>query len=455
MISRANRLAAALALLLAASVAGCATYEPRPLPTAPDLRLAPQRLTVDVARLRVQPLKTIAIDASDGLSPLEVAVLTVLNSPDLAARRRAANVDQAQVFAAGLLPDPQISASTDKPVSGPDTQTAYSVGAGLDIAGLFAAVYARRAAKQSARQADLDLLWAEWSDAQQARQLAEIALADEVRAKVLRKVVAVASDRYARTTRALERRDVTLQTNAADLAAKADAETLLQAAEHDAQKARRDLNALLGLRADVVLPLVPAPESTGYDAATVALALASLPDRRPDLLALKAGYAAQDANVRKAILAQFPLNNLAASYAKDPAGTTTKGLAIALALPVFNGGRGEVRVQNATREQLLAEYQARLDQADAEVRGAERERDSARRAAAQLNADVPQLERLNGPAMAAYDRGDLDSQTYLALSQNVLSKRADLDDRSLAARLADIALETALFLPPAESRSAP
>jgi hypothetical protein len=89
------------------------------------------------------------------------------------------------------------------------------------------------------------------------------------------------------------------------------------------------------------------------------------------------------------------------------------------------------------------------------VRGAERERAGARRAVAQLSTDVPKLETLVAPALAAYDRGDLDSQTYLTLSQNVLSKRADLDDKSLAARLADIALETALFLPPAESRSAP
>ncbi len=54
------------------------------------------------------------------------------------------------------------------------------------------------------------------------------------------------------------------------------------------------------------------------------------------------------------------------------------------------------------------------------------------------------------PAVAAYDRGDIDSQTYLTLSQNALSRRADLDARELAARLAEIALETALFLPPAE-----
>jgi outer membrane protein TolC len=317
-----------------------------------------------------------------------------------------------------------------------------------------ATINARRAAKASARQADLDLLWAEWTDAQAARQLAETVLADEARAEVLRKVVALAQDRYLRSTRALEHRDVTLQTSAADLAVKADAETQLLTAEHDAAKARRDLNALLGLRADVILPLAPAPPSTGYDEAAVRQALATLADRRPDLLALEAGYAAQDANLRKAILAQFPLNTLAANYAKDPAGTTTRGLALTLALPIFNGGRGEVRVQSATREQLRAEYEARLDQTDAEVRGAERERDSARNAVALLGKDLPQLERLTAPALAAYDRGDLDSQTYLSLSQNVLSKRSDLDDKMLAARLADIALETALFLPPAESRAA-
>jgi outer membrane protein TolC len=452
---RLGRFGATLALGLAFGLAGCATYHAAPLATGPDLGEAPQRLKVDVARLRVQPLKTIAIDASDGLSPLEVAILTVLNSPDLAARRRAANVSEAQAFAAGLLPDPQLSASVDKPVSGPDTETAFSYNLGLDLAGMLARTYAHRAAEASARQADLDLLWAEWTDAQQARQLCETVLADEARAQVLRRVVKLAEDRFVRSARALEHRDVTLQTNAADLAVKADAETQLITAEHDAAKARRDLNALLGLRADVILPLVRGPASAGYDAAAVRQAMTSLAERRPDLLALKSGYAAQDANVRKAILAQFPINNLAAAYAKDPAGTTTQGLALTLALPILNGGRGEVRIQDATREQLRAEYQARLDLTDAEVRGAERERDAARAATALLGQDVPQLERLTAPALAAYDRGDLDSQTYLSLSQNVLSKRADLDDKTLAARLADIALETALFLPPAESRAAP
>ncbi len=452
-MSAAIRTAVLNLMAAAAGLTACATYHPNALPVGPDLATSAQRLTVDVARIRLVPLKTIKVDARDGLTPLEVAVLAVLNNPDLEAKRKAVRVSDAQLFAAGLFPDPQITASVDKPIAGPDTQTAYSVDAGLDLAGLLARTYSHRAASFSAKAADLNLLWSEWGVAQQARQLAETALADEARVVVLRQVLALAADRYARSARALEHRDVTTQTNAADLAVKLDAETQLFTAQHDAQKARRDLNALLGLRANAILPLAPAPLATVYDEAAIRQALANLPERRPDLLALKAGYSAQDANVRKAVLAQFPLNNIGLAYAKDPAGVVTESLNAAFALPIFNGGRGEVRIQNATREQLHAEYQARLDQTDAEVRNAERERAGAQSAAALLRADVPRLEALIRPAVAAYDRGDIDSQTYLTLSQSALSRRADLDDKELAARLAEISLETALFLPPAESRA--
>jgi outer membrane protein TolC len=435
------------------ALSACATYRPRPLPDHLALVTAPTQLKVDVARLRVAPLQAIRIDPAVGLTPTQVAVLAVLNDPDLAAQRAAAKVPAAQVFAAGLLPDPQISASVDRPVAGPDTRTAYNLSAALDLSTLLARSNTRRAAKLAAGEADLNLLWAEWGVAQQARQLAETALADEARAAFLGKVLALATDRASRSERALQRRDMTLQTTAADLAVKLDAQTQFAAAEHDAQKARRDLNALLNLEASVRLPLIHGPGLTVYDEAEIHAALTSLPDRRPDLLALKAGYGAQDANLRKAILAQFPLTSLAVAFASDTAGSVTRGVSTAFVLPIVNGGRGEVKVQEATREQLRAEYLARLAQTDAEVKNAARELDAAGREAELLRADVPRLEALVRPAVAAYDRGDIDSQTYLTLSQNALSRRADLDDRELSARLAEIALETALFLPPADARA--
>ena len=448
------RLSAAL-LSVASLLGGCVTYHPRPLAAGPNLSASSQRLKVDAARLRVAPLVPIRVDAGDGISPLEAAVLAVLNSPDLEARRRAAGVSQAQAFAAGLFPDPQITAGLDKPVSGPDTQTAYNAQVSLDLAGLLAHASARRAARFTARQVDLDLLWAEWTTGQQARQLAETALAAERKAAFFGKVAIIAAQRDAASQRALQRRDVTSQAAAADLAAKLDAQTQLATANHDALKARRDLNALLGLDARVALPLVEDPPAAGYDAAALAAALTSLPQRRPDLLALQAGYGAQDANLRKAIVAQFPITSLALSFAKDPAGTTTRGLSASLFLPIFNGGRGEARIQAATREQLHAEYQSRLDAADAEVKAAEVELAGAQAFATRLRADVPRLEALIAPAQAAHDRHDLDSQAFLTLTQAALMRRADLDDKELAARLAEITLETALFLPPAAPKATP
>ena len=438
-----------LALAGLASLCACAAYAPAPLPAAPDVQAGPAALRMDMERLRLAPLKPVRVDARDGLDPLEVAVLAVLNSPDLEAKRAALKVSGAEVFSAGLLPDPQIALNVDNPIAGPDTLTAYGISPSLDVAGMLARANTRRAARAAARQADLDLIWAEWNTAQQARQLAETALADEARAAFLRQVLDAAADRSARSEVAAQRRDATLQTAAADLAVKLDAQTQLAAADRDAAKARRDLNALLNLDSAVALPLTRGPAEAAYDPAALSQALASLPQRRPDLLALQAGYEAEDARLRGAILAQFPLNNLAASYARDTAGAVTTGVAAVLALPVFNGGRGAVKVQAATREQLRAEDRARLDQTQAEVKGAEAERAAALAQAAALAAEVPRLEALVQPAVAAYRRGDIDSQTYLTLSQNALSRRADLDDRGLSARLAEIALETALFLPPA------
>ncbi len=440
---------AALALGALLALAACKTDHPDPLPSGPYIGGDVGFLKTDVEKLRLAPLQTIRIDPAAGFTPLQVAVLAVLNNPDLKAKRTALGVQSAEVFAAGLLPDPQVSVGVDQPIAGPDTHTAFNVSPSYDIAGLLQAATNKRAARFTAKQADLDVLWAEWTTAQQARQLAETALTNEARAGFLGEILAAAADRAARSARAEQRGDVTAQTAAADLAVKLDVETQLATARRDAAKARRDLNALLGLRAEVELPLVEPAPPPAVDAETVQRDLASLPARRPDLLALQAGYAAQDQNLRKAILSQFPLAQIAFAYARDPTPTTTLGLAAVLAVPIFNGHRGDVKVAEATREQLKAEYQARLDQTDADVRNAEAELASASAEAAVLRADLPRLEAMLRPAPAALGRGDIDSAAYLVLVQTVVSKRADLEDRELAARMAEIQLETALFAPPA------
>jgi outer membrane protein TolC len=311
-----------------------------------------------------------------------------------------------------------------------------------------------RSARASARQADLDLLWAEWGAAQQARQLALTILADEAKALILQEIAAELADRATLSGEALTRGDVTLATVGADMAAKLDAVSQLDTARHDAAKARGDLNALIGLAPDARLDLVPGASPRPLDAAALDGALTSLPDRRPDLLALRAGAEAQDANVRTAIQSRFPLINLGFSHQRDNSAIVSNGLAATFVIPIFNRGRGEVAVRKATREALATERQARLDQTVADVAAARRDRDTARDTLARLEQQVPAFVGAADRARAAAGRRDIDGATFLALDQAALKERLAILDQRLAVALADLSLETVLFLPSDES-SAP
>jgi outer membrane protein TolC len=279
----------------------------------------------------------------------------------------AAGIAGAQAFAAGLLPDPQIALSADFPLHPSVNTTAYNVNPSLDLVGLLTHSTALRAARASSRQADLDLLWAEWSTAQQARLLAMTALAGEEKLRLLESIAAGIDKRIARTNRALKLGDSSLPATAADLAAGLEMRGQIDTARHDLTKARGDLNALVGLDPAVRLNLVAGPPPVELAEDAIDHALASLPQRRPDLLALGAGREAQDANVRKSILARFPLINLGFSHQRDNGAATSNGLAATLVIPIFNGGRGDLAIQKATRDSLTAEYQARLDQTVADV----------------------------------------------------------------------------------------
>ena len=428
-------------------LSGCAAGPASPaLRTTADLRSDPARLKVDVASLRLQPLETRRIDPARALDPTDVAILAVLNSPDLEAKRAAARVAAAQTFAAGLLPDPQLVLTTDIPVHPAGLVTAYNVNPTFDLVGLITHSTALRAARAAGRQADLDLLWAEWGVAQQARQLAITVLADEAKSRVLREVADGSDARYRASNAAMKRGDVTSVVASADLAADLDARAQLASALRDAEKARADLDALLGLTPDTPLDLVDGAAPTDLTDAETLASVEALPDRRPDLLALQRGYDSQNAVLRRALLARFPLINIGCSRQSDTGGIITNGATATLTLPIFNRGRGDIGVQTATRERLLAEYRARIDQAVADAAGLRRELSAARAGLAAVEARIPALAEVADHARAALLHGDLDSAAYLALQQSVLKQRVAALDLKLAIASADVTLRTVLYL---------
>ena len=217
-------------------------------------------------------------------------------------------------------------------------------------------------------------------------------------------------------------------------------------------KARGDLNALIGLDPAVRLNLVAGPPPVEVTEDAIDRALASLPQRRPDLLALGAGREAQDAILRKSILARFPLINLGFSHQQDNGAAISNGLAATLVIPIFNGGRGDLAIQKATRDSLSAEYQARLDETVAEVATARRDRNAARMALARLQAQLPAFTNAADRASDAELRRDIDSATYLALDQAAVRARLSVLDQQVALESANVSLETVLFLPSDESK---
>src|SRR5699024_5093374 len=103
-----HRLCRAMIVFAMLACAGCATYAPLPLVHGAGARVAD--MSVPASSMPTRPLAHHRFDPSDGLDVTEVAMLAVANNPQLKVKRDELDVAHAQAFAAGLLPDPRISA---------------------------------------------------------------------------------------------------------------------------------------------------------------------------------------------------------------------------------------------------------------------------------------------------------------------------------------------------------
>jgi len=407
----------ALSILLMA--AGCQHYAPLPLPNQTDLidYLPPQGL---------QPFDMTA-----------VATVAVLNNPDLRTARAKSKIGEAEAFAAGILPNPQLTAELVEPTNQGDVGgSGYSYGIAYDIQNLITRGAKIGAANAARDQARLDLLWQEWQTVAQARTL----YVQRVSAGEKRDLYMQAEGKYAiqsdRSARALVVGDVTFDAAAVDLAALLDSRSQLRTAERMVSQTDHQLRALLGLREqfDVRLqPLMPPPIP---DRTAVEAALAQVAQMRPDLRALAFGYQSEEENLRKAVLSQFPSLQLGVTRLSDTAGDTSSfgnvihaySIGATLNLPLFDRNQGEIAVQTATRAQLRTEYQARLDQATTDAWRIWTEMQELNTAIQGIESQLPILQMNADAAERAYQAGDLAALTYVALQEGLLNRQAELSD---------------------------
>ncbi len=414
-----NRMFVCAVLVSTLVVSGCQTYHPKPLPTAPDLLRTPT-LTVPASQFNLPGLKPHPIPPN-GLDETAVVTLAVLNNPDLKAARLAAGVAAAQLVEAGLLPDPVVSGGVAKSTR----LTGYNVGLSEDIQALITRGAAKAAAKARARQVNLDILWQEWQVAEKARELFIQSRADDALQRVAAATRDLLAGRYQRDNMALEANAVTANTVSADLAALTDAETTVRQLQLEANQTRHNLNLLLGLEPTVQLHLIGQNENRLLSREQFQAAVAALPHRRADLLALQAGYQSQEQLLREAILAQFPSMSAGVEPGRDPAeGVKTVGLTVNVTLPLFNRNQGQIAIRRATRALLRQTYQARLDKAANESDQVWQAAHILERQLRNLQSRLLELSKTARAAEESFRQGNLDFSAYVSMQLNSQAEQA-------------------------------
>jgi hypothetical protein len=146
---------ATLAIVAGSTLSGCASYAPLPLGVGSGA-VSVAQLTAPAAGMPISNLATHRFDLSDGLDVTEVATLAVANSSELKLKRDELGIARAQAFAAGLLPDPQLSFSNDFPKgSGNGVTSAFGLGLSEDITALLTRSSRKAAARSQADQVNL------------------------------------------------------------------------------------------------------------------------------------------------------------------------------------------------------------------------------------------------------------------------------------------------------------
>jgi outer membrane protein, heavy metal efflux system len=430
------------AALFGAFTAGCAGMGPAELPVAPESVSALQ-VEAETQALRHPRLPPLSVDLSGPLTPEQLGVVAVVASPALKAARAQAGLAEAQAFEAGLLPDPQFSFGLDRPLSTPGAVTALAASLGLDLPALYARGPARRAASRRAEQARLDVAWQEWQTAFQARLLAARIVGLTRSAALSESARRSAEALLEATLRAVARGDLNANDLEARRIAASDTAERSRTAERDLDAARQDLNRLLGLPPETVLDLAPT-KFVDRAAAPAGELFAVARSARLDLLALQAGYAAQEAAVRGAVLGRYPRLNLTVNAARDTGGVRTVGPAVAFDLPLFNRNRGAVAVAVATRAQLRAEYDARLFETRADIAALVNAYEIGRRQRRDLVAQIAPLRDLVQAFERAADRGDVAQVTAVAARQSLFDKEIALVglEQSLSEQRAALELAT-------------
>jgi outer membrane protein TolC len=388
----------------ATALAGCASYER--LPLNKESSLAPRASDLEGA-------------SGSRITFATLDRLVAINNPDLRAARARLGVAAAQVMQAGILPNPAVAVSYPFVIAGP--------GVIQNVKSILLLGTRREAAQKAASETSAALLWQEWLTIGKARLLAVDIISGERQKGLIAETRKFLQERFDLTSAAVKEGNATLATLSPDLAAVGDIQKAYDDLERLQLSRRHQLNALLGLVPGAELTLVAPAGVPSIDPPLIRRQLAALADRRPDLIALQYGYQSEDAKVREAILSQFP--NLSVGINSTGTGETsatlTFGPQVTIDLPLFDRNQGAIAVEQATREQLYQEFNARLSAAAGEINALLSEQTLLSRQLAGVEPRLKEAHAIAQMADMAFKQGAFDERAYVEIEVALLAREQE------------------------------
>lgn len=386
-------------------------------------------IRVEAQKIEHPLLQPVEFNESDGLSPDEAAVLSVIANTELRAVRDQRKLAEAQLLQAGILPNPQIGYSMEFPTGGTTTGAvnAFGLTFNWDVTSLITSGADIKSARAKTASVDLDVAWQEW-------QIAEGAKQQVYRLYYLQKQLDVAKEEekglhenVEAIRKAVNFGDMTvIDLSAAESALKT-VELSVLTTEQQLEEQRIALNQSIGFPPNQLITIQQDIKPLSFDKIpSFANTTEDLEDRRLDLLALKLGYESQEARVRAAILRQFPKINIGFSQLRDTGNVVTSGFGITIDLPVFDRNQGQIAIERATREQLFNEYVDRLYKARSNIATILADMNSVRKQIDTTQESVQTLKSLVQTYYTAFLEGNADVITYYNARAELVSRQIDV-----------------------------
>ena len=441
-----------VAFLLLLFLTGCASYVAQPLlPQELDQRMqspSHEILMLEAAKLNHSRLNPIKLDFSQPLTEDELAVITVLTNPDLKALRTHQGVAEAQIFSAGLLPDPQLSLALDFPSNSDNgLVTAYNLGLNWALTTLVTRPVDKHIAIAKAVQVHYDIAWQEWLLSNQARLLARRISYLQRQLLLAQEASNIARGLFTITKQNVEAGDVKIDELSLRNVAFLDAQDRSLSLARDVEKTHQELNQTLGLGPDEKLVLAPVVYDTSIETSDAAVLFANARQKRLDLLALMAGYESQEASLYRAVLGQYPGFSLGLGTARDTSNVHTQGISVGFDIPIFNRNRGNIAIANSTREQLHVEYATRLQQTRADIATLVADIQRIEQERLPLLQELPELVREENVLSVAAQNRDVTLINYETVRASLLDKQLKLLSLEQALAEQQIALQISVGSP--------